>query len=294
MGTIYEVTKMWSRTASDASVSDKGQRFDISFREAYQITCTPDTEVLEIYQAPGLPAFNSLYPGTISVFLVNAVPQRVSPVLWIMDLSWAGEFGPDGPQDNPLNAPPTIEWTDQETDEPIDCDFDGSPIVTVNNEPLEGVTAKIADQVVTIQRNYADFSSYATAAYRRSVNSDTFLGFPAGTAKMIRFNARKIYGDGQTYWNVSASIQFRLPYNTTAEKAWYARVLNQGYLVKDPTTNAPRRAIEKDLHASGTENPTAKPVMLTSTGYIETNPANAYWLTIKRYGALPYNALGLL
>jgi hypothetical protein len=292
MGTIYEVTKMWSRTASDASVSDKGQRFDISFREAYQITCTPDTEVLEIYQAPGLPAFNSLYPGTISVFLVNAVPQRVSPVLWIMDLSWAGEFGPDGPEDNPLNAPPVIEWTDQETDEPIDEDFDGNPIVTVNNEPIEGVTTKIADQVLNVQRNYADFSPYATAAYRRSVNSDTFQGYPAGTGKMIRFNAKKVYGEGQTYWNVSASIQFRLPYNTTAEKAWYSRVRHEGYYVK--VGSIIRRALDNDINASAPGEPMVRPVLLKADGTIETNPANAVWLEFKRYGALPYNALGLL
>jgi len=298
-GPIYAVTKMWSRTGSTASSTDNGRGFDISFREAYQITHDPGTSLIDIYTTSlgpnQLPAINSLYPGTTSVFYDSASPSYVSPIMTIVEYTASGKFGPNGPEDNPLNQPPKIDWTDTKTDEPIDVDFDGNPIVTINNEPIEGITAKIADQVVTIQRNYAAFSPYATAAYRRSVNSDTFLGYPAGTAKLIRFNAKEVRGDGlPAYWDVTASIQFRLPYRTTNAKAWYKRVLHQGYMVKDATTNAPRRAIEKDLNSSSGENPTAKPVLLTATGYIETNPANATFREFKVYDSLPYNALGLL
>ena len=286
MGTIYTVDKMWSRTASDASTSEGGQRFDISFQEAYQVTCSPDTTVLEIYQAPGIPAANSLYPGTHSVYCVSAAPQRVTPVYWIVPVSWAGEFGPAGPEDSPLNTAPKISWTDVETDEAIDVDYNGSPIVTVNNEPIEGVTKKIADQVVTIQRNFASFSPSATAAYRDSVSSDVFLGFPAGTARLVRFSANLVTGDGPSYWDVTAGIQFRYPYNTTPRKAWWSRVRHEGYYEKRGGLIV--RALDED------NEPTVKPVLLKEDGTRETDPEAAHWIEIQKYGELPYNALGLV
>jgi hypothetical protein len=300
---IHEVTKMWSRNSSSASATDNGRGFEISFREAYQITHDPGTTLYEIYttsQGPNpLPAINSPFPKTINpangtpltffefVFYRAATPTMVSPVMTIMEYDASGAFGPGGPQDSPLNTPPKINWTDAETDEPIDVDFDGNPIVTINNEPIEGVTTKIADQVVTIQRNYADFSPYATAAYRRSVSSDTFLGYPAGTAKMIRFNAQQIIGEGASaYWDVTASIQFRLPYRTTNDKAWYARVLHQGFYIKSGSN------VIRATDSNG--EPVVKQVLLKADGTRETNPANATFREFKRYGALPYNALGLL
>ena len=288
---IYEVTKMWSRTSSSASATDNGRGFDISFQEAYQVTHDPDTTLLDIYTTSAgpdfMPAINSLYPGTTSVFYDSASPSFVSPVMTIVAYTASGKFGPQGPDDNPLNTPPKIDWTDVETDEPIDVDFDGKAICTFNGEPIEGVTTKIADQVVTIQRNYASFSPYATAAYRRSVNSDAFLGYPAGTAKMIRFSAKEVRGKGlPAYWDVTASIQFRLPYQTTASKAWYARVLHQGFYIKDGSN------IVRALDSNG--EPVVKPVLLTDGGLRQTNPASATFLEFKRYDALPYNALGLL
>jgi hypothetical protein len=297
MGTVYEVTKMWSRTSSSATATDNGRGFDISFREAYQVTHDPGTTLLEIYTSgvgpDYMPAINSTYAGTTSVFYDSASPTVVSPIMTIVEYSASGKFGPQGPDDNPLNQPPKIDWTDVETDEPIDVDFDGNPIVTVNREAIEGVTAKIADQVVTIQRNYAAFSPAATAAYRRSVSSDQFLGYAAGTAKMIRFSAKEVRGEGlPAYWDVTASIQFRLPYRTTADKAWYKRVLHQGYYIKDGSII--RRATEKDLESTAPSVPLVKPVLLTSTGTIENNPANATFREFKVYGALPYNALGLI
>jgi hypothetical protein len=293
---VYEVTKMWSTNGSNTSLSNNGKNFQISFQEAYQVTCDPDTTILEIYNAPGIPAANSLYPDTFNVYCDSCSPKQVSPIMWIVDVSYSGEVSAvDGNVDleeNPLSKPPTIDWTDAETDEQIDVDADGNAICTINGEPIEGVTTKLADQVVTIQRNYAFFSPAATAAYRRSVSSDVFLGYPAGTAKMIRFSAKLVRGQGIGYWDVTASIQFRLPYRTTNEKAWYARVLNQGYYVK--VGSIIRRALDTDLNTNAPGEPMVKPVLLKTDGTVENNPANATWLEFKRYNPLPYNALGLL
>jgi hypothetical protein len=104
---------------------------------------------------------------------------------------------------------------------------------------------------------------------------------------MIRFSAKQQWDeDDNGYWAVSASIQFRFPYNTTPEKAWYARVRHEGYYEKVGS---------RVVHAvDANKERVSKPVLLKSDGTRETNANNAHWLEFKRYGALSYGALRLL
>lgn len=292
--TVLSVKQMWSRNASDFSSSNRGRDFALSFREAYTVTCTADTTAIEILNAPGLPLINDIYTGTTAVVCTRVSPQQVSPIMWVVDCEYAGDTGPE-PAENPLDKPPVISWTDAETDEAIDEDYNGNPIATVNGEPIEGVTKKLADQVVTIQRNYASFSPYATGLYRDSVSSDTFLGYPAGTARLIRFSAQQVYygtGGTSSYWDVTASIQFRLPYNTTAQKAWWARVRHEGYYIKSGSII--RRALDTDLTSTSPGEPMTRPVLLKTDGTIEPTVANAVWLEFQLYAELPYASLGLV
>jgi hypothetical protein len=246
---------------------------------------------LEIYNAPGLPVMNQTYAGVPGCYVSSVSPNRVSPIMWIVDVEYTGDTGPT-PEDSPLDQPPIINWTDAETDEAVDQDYNGDPICTVNGEPIEGIRKKLADQVVTIQRNYAAFNPFATAAYRDSVSSDTFMGYPAGTARLIRFNAQQIVSPSLSYWDVTASIQFRMPYNTTNQKAWWARVRHEGYMIKSGSII--RRALDTDLVSTGPGEPVTRPVLLKSDGTIETTVASAHWLEFQLYGELPYASLGLV
>ena len=86
---------------------------------------------------------------------------------------------------------------------------------------------------------------------------------------------------------MTASIRFRYPFNTTPEKAWYARVRHEGFYEK-LSDGRIVRAIDDN------GEPTTKPVLLKEDGTRETVSENAYWLEFKRYQPLPYNVLGLL
>jgi len=285
MMAIIRVDEMWSRQESSASYTDKFKKLQMEFKTCYQVQHTPDTTMLQVYYAPGLPARGSYYPGTTFVFAEKAQPKRVSPIMSLIDITWSGEVGGD-PSDSPLNAKPTIEWDDVGTEEEIDQDYDGNPIVTVNNEPITGVKVEIPDQVVNIQRNMLNFSTYAQAVYRRATNSDTFLGWPPGTARVTKLRAKSVYDKDLGYWDVSASIRFRYPYRTTADKAWYARVRHEGFYVKEGSR------IIRAFDQNG--EPMTKKVLLKQDGTRETNPNNAVWLEFKRFGSLPFNALGLI
>ena len=278
-----EVTEMWSKPTYDVRVEDNVKKFVVKLQKAFQITSTPNATEWEIYQATGIPAL-----------------ERVSPILWMMTVDFNGELGPGDEEDpeapnNPIFAPPRIDWDDVEQELEVDEDYDGNPVQTVNKEPIEGVKAAIADQTVMIKRNMVSFSPYVQARYRRAVNSDTFLGWPPGTAKITKLSASLVHSEEMGYWEITAQIQFRYPYRTTPDKAWYARVRHEGFYEKIDvgTKKVIVRAVD------GNKEPMTRKVLLDNNGYRLQPPAegeqqNAVWLEFKLYDSLPFNALGLL
>jgi len=226
--TVQSVSKMWSRDGGQ--VSSDGRRITVSLREGWQVITQASDTVEHVIFAAGLPQINDAYPTSNWLIVRLQNPQCVSPTFWIVEIEYQGEIGIGQSVDNsPEAEPPNIEWTDSETEEPVDEDDNGFPITNINGEPVDGVTATVADMVLNVERNYLAFNPYLTRLYRRSVNSDIFQDWPAGTAKLVRFNARKRFVGSFSYWRVSASIQFREPFQTIAARAWWKRYRNEGY-----------------------------------------------------------------
>jgi hypothetical protein len=207
-----------------------------------------------------------------------------------VSVDYSGEIGPDDATSSPIDTEYSLEWGGVTTDEAIDEDWNGKPIVTKNNEPIDGLTERLTDDVVTIERNFLTVNRYALRAYRRATNSDEFLGWPAGTARMTDDHAKAVFHNGVVkYWKVRAVIQFREPFRTTPDKAWYKRVRHEGFLVRDTAGAEPH--IAWDL---GTRTPVTKPILLKEDGTREPDPEAAVWLEFQTLGSLPFNALGLI
>jgi hypothetical protein len=298
MPVIGNATKMWSRQNSDAALTENFRRMDITFSEAYQIETTYDATELEVYQAPGMPRTAQSYPGFPFVYAERAQLQRVSPVFWIATVDYKGEIGgagggSGGTEPSPLFAPPIIKFDDVETEEEIDVDFNGNPIVNTAGERVRGVKALFSDQVLTVTRNFSVFNTYVQAIYRRSVNSDTFQGWPPGTVKCMKLSADNVFDVNVGYWKVTGVFQFRFPYNTTSEKAWYNRRVSMGLKQRKAATGPDRKILIPI--PDGHKNPTS-PQYLDEDGIyiddIETTPP--FWQETQLYGSLPYNALGLI
>lgn len=287
---VLSVDRKWSGRRGGVS-TDNRRQFGLRQGDVYQVVVDPETTIFDILIDPRLPKAGDLVPGTSTVWVRDVDAQQKSPIYWEVTAKWSGDVGPDDPTDSPLNQPPEVEWTDVETSEEADEDFDGNPIVTVNGEPISGVTMPVVDQVVAIKRNVATINTYAIGQYRRSVNSDTFLGWPPGTARLIKYSAKNQYDDELGFWTISARIQFRIPYRTTPDKAWYARVLHKGRLVRNSPSDAASDAI---LAVDGNQETVTEPVLLKADGTRETDPAAAHWLEFKRFNSLPFSALGLL
>lgn len=280
---------MWSRQTGSAESPD-GRTRSLTMTRAFTVTLDAEDPLEEVYNAAGLPLVGYAYPGTSYVICRKLNPQRASPIMAIVQADYSGEVGPGGTSDSPVNTEVTLNWRNSTTDEAIDQDFDGAPIVTANDEPIDGLTERISDQLLTIERNFQSINMYAIRRYLKSVNSDAFAGWPPGTGRLVDYTATNMIANGVAgFWKVAASIQFREPYNTTAEQAWHKRVRHEGFLVRDAAGEDPH--IAWDLK---TKSPVSKPVLLKSDGTQELDSDNAYWLFWKTLEPLPYSALGLL
>lgn len=293
--------EMWSNQSGTAESPD-GRSRTLTMQRGFTVTLAASDPLEVVYTASGLPLLGDLYPGAASVFCATLQPQRVSPIMAMIIATYKGEIGPSGVGSSPADLPYSIVWRGATTDEAIDEDWNGRPIVTVNDEPIEGLTERLTDDVVTIQKAYLTVNRYALRAYRRAVNSDTFLGWPPGTARIIDDQAEAVFiGGSIAYWIVTVSIQFREPFRTTPDRAWWKRVRHEGFYVRDwisPTNSYSKPRLAWD---PVTKTPVTRPVLLDEFG-VQIPPrdgqvigqATAHWLEFQVLGSLPYNALGLV
>jgi hypothetical protein len=280
---VIDVTKMWSKSGGSFN-SQLRDPFDqtFAFTEGYQVLSdTVDDSVTTIIDAAGLPRNGDRHPSGFPAFVTSLRATPLGPIFWLVEVGYEGESDDPGTID--------VEWTDVSTTEPIDRDWSGRAIVTANGEQVDGLSVEIADQVVVIRRRFATINTAALAQYRRSTNSDVFLGWPPGTARLVGFSAKNqfAFGAPNQAWDVTARIQFREAFaGTPVGFAWYKRWRHEGLLVRSGTNI--RRAIDSFSQEK------TKPVLLQADGTEETNPDNALFIYTQVYGSLPYSALGLI
>lgn len=290
MPTVNPATLTWSGAASQASLVDNLRSLKYDPVEVYDVTCTPDAIDLDIYTATDLPRPGDLYNGLVGTFAKTARATRIAPVLWKVAIEYGGYTGTGagGLSESPLLTPAILNYDDVETEEEVDEDFDGNPILTEAFEPVRGIKAVFCDRVITIKKNWATFNDYVASAYRRSVNSDTFLGWPPGTAKMMKLSAQQVK-DG--YFEVTGVIQCRIPYRTTAANAWYARWVHEGFYHKQLIEGGPAFQI---VRAQNEGQPTEEKVLLDTNGFRLADGGTTVWKETKLYNSLPFGALGLI
>lgn len=281
---VLDVTRMWSQnggtiTTPKADATDQ----TYAFTEAYLATVTIGTTGDEVLQSTLLPQNGQQHSSGKAAFVITTNYTQVSPILFQVNVGYEGESADPDSVD--------IEWTDAVSTEPIDRDYNGNAIVTANNEQIEGLTKELADPVAVITKKFLTIDLYAIRMYRHAVNSDTFLGWPPGTARLVGFAGknRYKYGQPQEQWTVTARVQFRPGLmGATDAQAWYKRWRHEGMYVRDSVGGPIYRA--RDVN--GLE--TSRPVLLDADGILETDPSSALFKYTQVYGSLPYANLGLV
>ena len=291
--TIGEAKEMWSRTNGSINTGE-GRKKTVSITEGYTVVTSADARWVEVTAAANLPQTGDFHPDLTFLICKRKNPKRITPIYWIIEVTYEGEIGPNGPDDSPLNDPPEISWGKVDSDEPIDEDVDGNPIATAAGEKFDGITMTISDLVLTVKRNYLGIDLVATHQYLHSVNSDTFAGFAPGTGHMTAFNSNQVIAEEiGGYWEVTSSITFRYPWRTTAEKAWWKRTKHEGYYCKQTVDGTDKviRCVDKS------KEPVTRPVPLDENGFQLDDPSDEtaiVWKEFQVYSELSYNALGLL
>lgn len=187
---IVSVSQMWSQNGGSFT-NPKADGLDIQYRltEAWLVVCTVGTTISEILTASGLPQNGQAHSVITNAFATSVDPAQISPICWQVNIGYEGETA------DPETT--EIEWSDVTSTEPIDRDYDGNAILTANGEQVDGLTMEISDQVAVITKKFLTIDLPSVALYRHATNSDTFLGWPPGTARLIGFSARNKYKYGQ-------------------------------------------------------------------------------------------------
>jgi hypothetical protein len=279
--TAISVTQMWSKEGGSGE-SEKYDSFATRFShtEGYQVEAEIGDSPEDVLAATGIPAYGERHRSGADSFVISKDAQPLGPIFWVVTVNFTGSRF-DGNVD--------IEWTDTTASEPIDRDFIGSAIVTSAGEQVEGLTYELSDSICIIRRKFFLFNAYTASLYRHATNSDTFLGWPPGTGRLVGFSAKNQFKFGMPLeqWDVTARIQFRRPYmGATAAEAWYKRWRHEGLLAIYDGEGI--RRVTDNLGQEVT-----KPVLLDDLGYVEPNPNNAVFRYTKIYDSLPYSALGL-
>tara|TARA_R110000868_G_scaffold26158_2_gene101144 strand:+ start:147 stop:1043 length:897 start_codon:yes stop_codon:yes gene_type:complete len=293
------VTPMWSKEGGSGE-SEKYDSFATKFShtEGYMVEAQPGDSAEDVLATSGLsvmdiPDYGARHRSGADSFVDSKDAQPLGPIFWVVTVNYKGSR---------FDSNVDIEWTDSTSSEPIDRDYNGRAIVTDNNEQVEGLTYELSDPVVVVRRKFLLFNAYTISLYRHATNSDTFLGWPPGTARLIGISAKNQFKWNMPLeqWDVTARVQFRIPYmGATAENAWYKRWRHEGLFVREPSaqdlideTDPSTWPIARARDNMGQE--VTKPVLLTSGGLQERNPDAAIFKYTKLYGSLPYSALGLI
>lgn len=294
--TIHDVSLAWSKTGGQGA-SLNGQKLSISLSEGYQVTHSFDATVDEIMSASGLPQIGTRYPGTMIPCTRVSTPQKVGPVFSIVTVDYQAEVNME-PGDtidsalnkHPLMQPAEIEWDSSISSEPVDEDFNGDPIATYNGEPMHGISKDIADTVLIVTKNFPMWNPKVINQYLMAVNSDTFATFEPGRVRLKSCPAKRVFDQQYGfYWRATARFEMRIPYNTTNAKAWYKRVLHQGFNVKIGSDIRRARTIV-DGQPTGDEE--VNPVSISTADGTRLAAGTHHWKEFQLYGSLPYAALG--
>jgi hypothetical protein len=286
MAATYDVDEVFSQNLS-SSIDDEGIITE-SINRNFNILLSDglNDNVYTVRANSLIPRKNDPHPNNFNLRVTNVDVSRVSLLIYECAVTYDSPPRPESSEEEtlPFEWAAQVEWRAVSSDEAVDEDISGAAIVTAGTyEPIEGVTMPIADLAVSITKNMPTFNPLLISEYTNAVNSDTFLGFAAGLARVMDISARTAVKEDIPYIEVNAVIQFRKPIRTTAAKAWYVRTLNKGfYEVKGG----------RIVRARDDENEfVSAPILLDAAGARTTT---AHFLEFEVMESKPFSALGLL
>jgi hypothetical protein len=303
---VVDATEVWSRHGATIT-SEKASPADavIAITQGYFVVvddvANDDAEVVK--SSPLIPQIGDYYRGNPKYRCKSVTPRRVSPIVYMVDVGYEGL--PD-----PELSRPSISWSPVTSNESVDRDYYGRPLINAVGEPVQGLTRMITDRQLTITRRYETYNALFWDSFENTINEDVFAGYPAGRGLVTGISAQNQFSGGeaddQGYWNITVSILFRKPFLVDNQFAWWHRFRHEGTFKNVSTTVLETVPEDNDdplplltltqivpiLDGTGQRKTT--PTLLKLDGTVEDNPNNAVWLLRPAYGLSTYADMGLL
>jgi len=202
----------------------------------------------------------------------------------------------------PLEAAPVIEWRFATSNEPVDKDAAGDPIInTVEESPDPPITKEVNDLILRYTRNEEFFDTATAKKYKGAVNEDVWTvqgqTFQPGEVRCNIFDGRQTRAAGLVFWQVTYEFQIRD--NPDDLGGWKLRFLNQGFREKTGTeTYLDDEGIEKErfLYATIKDaegSPLSQPTLLDGDGKKIPKDGNPWFMEYDIFKKETFNNLGL-
>ncbi len=282
---VVDIKESWRSTPWN-STSPPGEPFSSRIFAVRQLTVTTDDPTdspVVVGDAIGINTGDP-HPQQPTLFMTDIHFEKITPTFHKVTYTYTSVSSSD--QTRRL---PVISWDTVESQEAIDIDAFGTPIMTVNGESYDPpLTRPFADQTLQINRNESFYPTALIADYINTVNDDIFWGYPPGTVLFKRAPATTITKTWQVYVNLTYSFQIRTD-------GWLARILHRGTIVRVLGSSPARYRKLKDADGSDRTDP----VLLDENGFeitldeFGTPKTPIHFQYFHRYDIRQFAAFGL-
>ena len=226
-----------------------------------------------------------------------------NPFVWILTYEYSSEpldpqqrgganntnTDPDGNDDDsppgqgvqdPLARPPIFSIEPSKFQRVMDADATGASVTNSAGMPFSPQPE--ADEtrlVLTMERNEDEPDWPVFLAYQDAVNSDVFMGFPPGTAK-VNIRAQSMFENNLYYWKMTYVFELRnvVMIQGTLFSGWDKHIQDRGFSQLG-TNNLP----EAIRDSNGT--PVSEPVLLDGTGHAAASALGVVSVKVLTGGA---------
>ena len=227
----------------------------------------PLTSQTDISNAPGV-VFLDSHPEAYYCLAMNVNITNYSSSRWHYEVTWDYELPKQQNVDpNPLARADIWKWTTGGLQVPALYYYEGEtlkPLVNTANDFFEGATTDISTLQASISGNRPTFDYGMATAVTNTVNSDTYLGAPAGSWKCSGISGQpavEVVNEVEIrYWQIEVTLEYR-------PDRWPLQLPNVGWNYLDGGTKKRVYVIDTD---SGDKVPASNPQPLNSNGGIKS------------------------
>lgn len=275
-------------------------------QRSFTVLCdSPGDEknMFDIDRHPSIPQKGQPHPECGWLYVDTVKVSPIGPTLYQVDVTYT-TIGDSQEQagDDPETIRTSTRWGWVESQEVVDCDYQGNPLTNTVGEGFDPpIQWTVMDAQLTFTRATRRDNGPKLYFASGSLNADPFLGALPGQAKMTATREDRWNGSVH-YWEETFVITFRQGLPRTRgkygesyggpHKAWFLRVLNQGFRVWTGDYDANGNPIYREVvDADG--KPVTKPVLLDRYGYRLRPTDPPHWLEFQMNSFNHWSELGL-